>query len=156
MTENRISISFNPNDITEIMAAMKTLQEKLASKLIALDIPDKAALAKIKDKTIPFMEKIIQYLQTNPEFVPLFVDAEEIKKDYDAFVVLNNFLKPLAQITSNLDDTAVLCGSEAYTAGLAYYNAVKQAAKMNVPNAKPIYDDLSVRFVAQKATKKKV
>ena len=59
MTENRISISFNPNDITEIMAAMKTLQEKLASKLIALDIPDKAALAKIKDKTIPFMEKII-------------------------------------------------------------------------------------------------
>ena len=156
MTENRISISFNPNDISEIMAAMKTLQEKLASKLIALDATDKGALAKMKDKTIPFVEKAIQYMQTNPEFVPLFVSAEEMKKDYEAFTTLNNFLKPLAQITANLDDTAVLCGSEAYTAGLAYYNAVKQAAKMNVPNAKPIYDDLSVRFEAQKATKKKV
>jgi hypothetical protein len=39
-----------------------------------------------------------------------------------------------------------MSGSEAYTAALAYYNSVKQAAKMNVPNAKSIYKDLKQRF----------
>jgi hypothetical protein len=40
----------------------------------------------------------------------------------------------------------MLAGSEAYIAALAYYNSVKQAAKMNVPGARAIYDDLSKRF----------
>jgi len=30
---------------------------------------------------------------------------------------------------------------------LAYYNSVKQAVKMDIPDATPIYDDLKQRFV---------
>jgi hypothetical protein len=32
-------------------------------------------------------------------------------------------------------------------AALSYFNSVKMAVKMNVPNAKVIYEDLSKRFV---------
>jgi hypothetical protein len=46
----------------------------------------------------------------------------------------------------NLRDTQMLAGSDAYTAALAYYNSVKQAAKMNVPNAKTIQEELGKRF----------
>ena len=81
--------------------------------------------------------------------------TNEMKKDFDAFSILNNFLRPLAQITRNLEDTAMLCGSEAYSAGLIYYGSVKQAAKVNVPKAKAIADDLSTRFESQKVKKKK-
>lgn len=89
----------------------------------------------------------------NPEFLPAFVDVAEMLKDFTGFNVLNGFLRPLQQITRNLDDTATLCGSEAILASLAYYNSVKQAVKMNVPKASAIYDDLSQRFEAQKARK---
>ena len=109
----------------------------------------------MKDKSVPFLEKIIQYIESNPEFVPVFLNTAEMKKDFNAFTVLNNFLRPLAQITRNLEDTAMLCGSEAYSAGLIYYGSVKQAAKVNVPKAKAVADDLSVRFEAQKVSKKK-
>ncbi len=44
-----------------------------------------------------------------------------------------------------------MCGSEAYLGALAFYNSVKQAKRMNVPDADAVYTDLSVRFEAQKA-----
>lgn len=78
-----------------------------------------------------------------------------MKTDFQAFNALNNILRPLMQITKNLDDTATLCGSEAILAALAYYNSVKQGVKMNVPNAKAVYDDLSARFDAQKGRRAK-
>jgi hypothetical protein len=42
-----------------------------------------------------------------------------------------------------------LSGSEAYVASLAFYNSVKQAARINVPGAKAIAEDLKLRFARQ-------
>ncbi|HRH45953.1 MAG TPA: hypothetical protein PKY82_30200 [Pyrinomonadaceae bacterium] len=154
MNENRISLTLSEADRIAITQAMQTLLETLQPHLIALDVANKRALAKMKDKSVPFVEKAIQYAKSNPEFVPPYLDVAEMEVDYKAFGDLNNLLRALSQIVANLDDTAVLCGSEAYVAALAYYNSVGQAAKLNVPNAKAIYEDLSVRFEAQKTTKK--
>lgn len=97
------------------------------------------------------MDKAMQYMQSNPDFVPAFVSVEEAENDYAAFTDLREFLRPVAQITDNLDDTAVLAGSEAWQAALAFYNSVKAAAKMGVPNASAIYEDLRPRFEQQRA-----
>jgi hypothetical protein len=155
MNENSISLDIKESDVIEITKAIQVLAEKLQPLLIALEASDRQSLAKMKDKSVPFLEKIIQYIESNPEFVPIFLNTDEMKKDFNAFTVLNNFLRPLAQITRNLEDTAMLCGSEAYSAGLIYYGSVKQAAKVNVPKAKAVADDLSVRFEAQKVRKNK-
>ncbi len=155
MNENRISLDIKQADIDAINQAIQTLATKLQPLLIALEANDRQSIAKMKDKSVPFLEKIIQYVGVNPEFVPVFLNTDEMKKDFDAFSILNNFLRPLAQITRNLEDTAMLCGSEAYSAGLIYYGSVKQAAKVNVPKAKAIADDLSTRFESQKVKKKK-
>jgi hypothetical protein len=155
MNENSISLDIKESDVVEITKAIQVLAEKLQPLLIALEASDRQSLAKMKDKSVPFIEKIIQYIESNPEFVPIFLNTDEMKKDFNAFTILNNFLRPLAQITRNLEDTAMLCGSEAYSAGLIYYSSVKQAAKVNVPKAKAVADDLSVRFEAQKVSKKK-
>jgi hypothetical protein len=155
MTENRISINLTQSEIDKINTAIKTLTDALQPYLIALEAEDKASLPKMKDKTIAFAEKASQYMQNNPEFTPPYLDVNEFKKDYHAFNILNQFLKPLVQLVSNLEDTSVLCGSEALQSTLLYYNSIKMGAKGNVPGAKAIYDDLSVRFEAQKALKKK-
>lgn len=155
MNENRVSISLSQADITAINAAIATLAEKFQPILIGLEADDKKNLAKLGEKSVSFVEKSMQYAESNAEFLPAFIDAAEMKKDFAAFNVLNGFLRPLLQITKNLDDTATVCGSEAILASLAYYNSVRQAAKMSVPNASAIYDDLSQRFEAQKAPKNK-
>ena len=113
MNENRISIQISNADAKAINDAIAVINEKLQPILIALDAGDKRNLAKIGEKSVSFVDKIIQYAETNAEFLPAFVDVAEMKKDYEAFNTLNGFLRPLMQITKNLDDTATLCGSEA-------------------------------------------
>lgn len=149
--QDNISIELTPTEINTINAAIQTIQTTLEPHLVALDAKDKSGMAKMGDKSAAFVGKALDYMKSNPEFIPNFVDAAELDKDYKGFTVLNDFLRPLAQITDNLEDTAFLCGSDTYRGTLNYYDAVKQAAKMNVPNAKAIYEDLKVRFEAQKA-----
>ena len=155
MAENRVSITISAADVVEITKAIEVLSDKLAPILIALTADDRQSMAKIKDATIPFMEKIVQYLESNPEFAPPYLDKDETKKDFAAFTVLNAFIRPLSQITRNLEDTAMLCGSEAYANGRSYYKSVVNASDLNVLGAKAIYDDLKVRFESQKAKLKK-
>jgi hypothetical protein len=59
---------------------------------------------------------------------------------------LLKIFRPLHQLTSNLDDTILQSNSEAYTASLTYYSAVKSAMKAGEPGAKTIYEDLKERF----------
>jgi hypothetical protein len=151
MNENRINLAISAADKTAIEPALDTLKTLLSPMLIALNPDDKKSLAKMKDKSLPFVEKALQYADTNPEFVPAYLDIGEADKDLAAFKVLNEFLRSLQQMVSNLEDTSTLAGSEAYQAALAYYASVGSAVKLNVPNAQAIYDDLSVRFKQQKA-----
>lgn len=100
----------------------------------------------MSDRTTPFVEKVLNYSVSNPSFSPKYLNIDDLKIDLEAVNTLNQIFRPLSQIVSGLDDTILLSGSEAYTAALSYYNSVKQAAKMNVQEAKPIYEELSKRF----------
>jgi len=155
MSENRISIDFTEADISDITAAIKTLQSKLIEKLIALSKEDKQSVPRVKDKAVPFMRKGLEYMVSHPEFIPAYLDVAEVNKDFNAFDVINGLLRQINPTVSNMEDTAFLCGSEAYLGVLNYYNNVKLAAKMNVPDAKAIYEDLSSYFDAQKVKTEK-
>lgn len=150
MIENRISIEWSEAELNEIRTAINTLVRLLAPKLIALSAEAKKRLPKISDDSLPFNEKVAQYVVSNPEFLPLFRTAGEFLKDLAAFKELRGFIRLLEQLYSNLQDTSILAGSEADEFARAYYAAVGQAAKMGVPNAQAIYDDLSTRFQAQR------
>ena len=143
--DNRIAIQIPEADVTEINAAIETLKTKLQPYLIALTPEDRKMLPKMSDKTIPFVDKALDYAQNSPQFAPQYMNVPEMKIDLDALNTLTEFYRPLEQIISGFDDTMMLSGSEAYIAALSYYNSVKMAAKMNVPAAKPIYDDLKER-----------
>ncbi len=84
------------------------------------------------------------------QFAPSYLNVEELKTDLQAVTDLTQIFRPIEQLCENLNDTITQAGSEAYIASLAYYNSVKQAAKMNIPDAKTIFNDLKIRF--EKAT----
>ena len=48
------------------------------------------------DKTIPFVEKVIEYASSNPEFIPSFMDLQELKNDFAAVMVLSQMFRPIS------------------------------------------------------------
>lgn len=144
--ENVVSIQIPDKEWKEIQALVKSVREKLDAYLISLKPEERKGLAKMSDKTLPFVEKVTEYVKSHPEFVPVYLQTKELLIDVKAYNDLIQVYRQIEQLCSRLDDTVMLSGSEAYVAALAYYNSVKQAAKMNVPNAKNIYKDLKARF----------
>ncbi|HEX9650939.1 MAG TPA: hypothetical protein VGA21_10285 [Cyclobacteriaceae bacterium] len=154
--ENRISLKISADDQTEITTAITTLVNKLGPHLKALSAEDRRQLVKMGDSNVPFVEKALDYALSNPEFAPPYLKVDELMIDVEGVTLLTNYLRLLEQMVSNLKDSITLAGSEAMAGALTYYNSCKQAAKMNVPNAKSILDDLAKRFKGQGRTHEEV
>jgi len=149
--DNLVSIQIPAEDQDAIRAALTVLDEKLQPFLIALTKEEKKGLPKMRDKSIPFVEKAVEYAEGNPSLVPGFLDVNEMKTDFRAVTLLTEFFRLVEKLYQTLDDTILLSGSEAYKAALNFYKTVKQAAKSGIPGAQVIYDDLKQRFERSKA-----
>lgn len=145
-TENVISIEIPEADLQAVKDALSTIQTTLAPYLLALTPEQRKTIPKMSDGTEPFVGKVMDYATADAQFAPPYMNVPEMKKDFDASSQLLPLLRIVEQISSNLNDTVMMAGSEAYIAALSYYNSVKMATKMNVPGAKPIHDDLKKRF----------
>ena len=151
--ENQVSITIPSDEIKQINEAFKLIAGILKKYTIALSPEERRKKAKMGNKTIAFVEKIMKYTLSNPEFIPTHLKIDELNIDFIAADVMTNMFRSSSQITNELNDTILLCGSEAYTATLMYYNAVKQATKDGVPGAKTIYEDLKKQFEKIKSVK---
>lgn len=146
--ENKIDFKLPETVVTEALTAVNNAVNVLKPYLVALSADERRALPKMSDGTQPFVQKCLEYCVNDPQFVPPFLDMEGFTDDMNAWNQLMSIFRPVQQLYTNLDDTTMEAGSESYVAALSYYNSVKQAAKMNIPGAKPIFDDLKKRFAA--------
>ena len=106
------------------------------------------------DKTVNTVIKVKSYTETNPEFMPKYMEREEFLKDENLVVQLSPVANLLEQLHSDVADTAMLAGSEAIGSAMLYYGTVREAALRGVPAAKPIYEDLRASFSRRSAKKK--
>ncbi|MEQ9302195.1 MAG: hypothetical protein RIF33_26680 [Cyclobacteriaceae bacterium] len=146
--ENVISIEIPSADLQAVKDALATIQTTLAPYVLALTPEQRKTIPKMSDGTEPFVAKVMDYATSDPQFAPPYMDVPEMKKDFDAVTQLLPILRIVDQLEDNISDTTMMAGSEAYVAALSYYNSVKMAAKLNIPGAKAIYDDLKKRFEA--------
>ena len=151
-TTNRISLDIPAADQADIQAAIQTLQAKLLPHLLDLSAQDRRELPKMGDRTLAFVGRALDYAQTNPALCPAYLDVPEFARDLGSVNQLQGMLRPLQQINDMLDDTALAAGSDAYSAALAFYQAVKGAARSKVPGAAVIADDLSRQFPGRGAS----
>ena len=147
--ENRVSIIIPPEVKQSVLQKLTEVDELLKPFLIALKPEERQSIPKMADGSAPFVGKTIGYCKTNPQFMPSYVNIPELEIDFKAVTDLTEFTYLCYKLRDGLKDTIVLSGSEAYVAALSYYNSVKNAAKMNVPGAKAIYEDLKKRFENQ-------
>ncbi|SHN35115.1 hypothetical protein SAMN04488057_1253 [Cyclobacterium lianum] len=145
-TNNSISIQIPEAELTSIREALNTLKTTLGPYLIALTPAQRQTVPKMSDGTIPFVEKAMEYAQADGQFLPPYVQLQEMEKDWMTVKNLMPVLRDLQQLESNLNDSVMMAGSEAYVGALSYYNSVKYGARINVADAKVIYEDLRQRF----------
>lgn len=142
---NQISATLTPEDMQEIMDAIGVLQRKLPF-LINMTLDERRTHLKMGDRSVPFVGKSLDYSQTNNHLVPPFLDVTEFDKDMVLINQLTQIERPLLSLAEGINDTKLLAGSEAFSAALLFYQAVKLAAQMNIPGVKSIYEDLRARF----------
>jgi len=143
--ENKVSVTISEEAINNINEAIKTIIQNLPD-LINLTQEERQTIPKMGDKTVAFVSKNLEYAKQNPRVVPAFLNMPEFEKDVVAVTDLQKVLIPLEQLYEKLNDTTLQAGSEAYTAALIFYYAIKGAAKAGEPGVKTVYDDLQSRF----------
>lgn len=152
-TKNQISVEIPASIITEVTQKLQDCKTLLTPYLQALTPADRESIFKMGDKTVATVQKVKDYLVTNPEFAPAYMDSAEFLKDEAVVTSLTPIGNLAKQLSSDLNDTIMLAGGEAVLSALLYYGTVKEASAKGVATAKPIYDDLSKRFAKRASSK---
>ena len=148
--ENLISTTIPADELADITSKLNAVNALLAKYLLFNLTPsDRLELSKMGDKTIAFVNKALEYAESNPTLVPAYLDMAEAKKDYALSQDLNTILKIVSTLERALEDTTMVAGSEAYNAALVFYNSVKGASRVNVPGSEAVYNDLQQRFAVK-------
>lgn len=137
-------------EVTEaMMAEFKQDIEKIKAKFpwfISLTTEERNASVRIGDKSNTLVLKVLEYSDAHPEFMPSYIDTAELKKDFKLWEDLSTMGRVSSLLTDLINDTGIQAGNEAMEAALAYYGAVREAAKRGAPEAQTIYNDLKARF----------
>lgn len=151
--QNTIAVQIPADKLKDLMDKLTAIQTELQPYVVSLTAEERRTLLKMSDKTIAFVSKVQEYTKTNGQFVPGFMSTADFDTDIKAVDDLTPLLKLAEQISDNISDTVMLSGSEAYVAALMYYNAIKQADKNGIPDARTIYADLQQRFPGRPSRK---
>ena len=146
MTENRISLSVSDDKKARIAALVAQLVAEVKDLYTQMSKEEIKSLAKMGDGRIPFVEKVAVHAAANSQFVPPFGDVPEFQIDLQAFKDGREIVSPLRQIVNNLENTTMISGSEAWDFARNFYKSIQYHAKMGVPDAQTIYDDLRPLF----------
>jgi hypothetical protein len=146
---NRISIVIPQKDINDATDLINQGFNKIKPYLIeALSQDEMGGIAKLGEKSEPFVSKGIEFANTNADLVPRRCDVAEAEKDFDVFEALRPLDILVAQYALRLSQTRVIAGSEALDCINDFYKSVQQDAKDGVAAAIPIYNELKVRYAA--------
>ncbi|WP_395139873.1 hypothetical protein [Armatimonas sp.] len=143
---DEVSWNLTPAEQIEVDTAIATLQRVLGPKFKHLTPQDRQERPKMGDKTVAFVEKVLEYAESHPQFLPPYVEHAALVVDVTGVVALSPLAHALSALAVGAEDTRMLAGSEAYTAALAYYQSVKTAARRKIPGAEALYRDLAERF----------
>ena len=144
--ENQVSVQLSEEEKTQLKGHIEGMIAILESKLHTLIPEEKRDLPKMGDKTVAFVEKALEYGEQYPNYMPGFINVPEAKNDFETVRLLRNMHTPLTRLTHEIDDTMTLAGSEAYSAALAIYKVLKNAASMGQAGAQEAAIELKNRF----------
>jgi hypothetical protein len=139
--------------LTQIHTQISGILTSLQPYVTALTPQERRDMLKMGDKSLAFVEKAHGYAHENAALVPNYLDMVAFDVDFNDAHGLWTILNLVKQLEESLEDTVMTAGSEAFHTALVFYNAAQQAAKLDVPGAKAIYEDLKTRFPGGKRSR---
>jgi hypothetical protein len=146
MNSNIHNQSIPQDKLEETLRKIDEASNILRQYLHTLTVEDRQTIFKMGDKSLAFVEKTSELAGSNPQFCPPYFSLAKLHIDLDDATGLRTLSNRLQQFSREIDDTMMLAGHEALTQSLTFYNAVKQAARDNIPGAQPLFDELKKRF----------
>ena len=144
--EDRFSFHLSDEESAQIEGAIQTLATVLEPKLLTLTPDERKELPKMGDKTVAFVEKAVEYGEEYPQYIPDFIDVPEAKADFDAVKDIRNYFNQILRLSTEMEDSMLIAGSEAYSSALSIYKVLKNAASMGQPGAEQAAEELAKRF----------
>ena len=62
----------------------------------------------MRDKTVPFVDKALEYTEINSELVPGYVNVKKMRMDFNAVGILTELFRRIEKLYDTLDDTLLL------------------------------------------------
>lgn len=147
---NLISVEIPESVLASVRAHIVAINTELNPYLPDIAPSMLEGLAKMSDGREPFVGKALEFAENNAQFAPPFMDVPELKKDLQAYRDFTPIFFELEQITNRVKVAYTAAGSEAFTVSLTFYNTLKQAAKIGIAAAKPLYEALRPLFERKK------
>ncbi|MFZ4411698.1 MAG: hypothetical protein ACOYOV_01345 [Bacteroidales bacterium] len=144
--DDLISLELSIDEISQIDNSLTAIEAVIATKVIALQSEERSQYGRVGESTQVWISKIYDYMMSKPELLPAFINVTEFNKDLKARMSILPRIARLNSIVNGLEDTSILLGADLYNAAIAYYRNIKLLAKQNIPGAKLIYEDLSLKF----------
>jgi len=151
ITINRLNLVMTDTDITDVKKSLTNIHGKMPF-LIGLTTDERVTLPKISENNKVFVGDSINALVNNAPMLPSYLNVGDIKNDLMLYEQLDELEMLALQLVEKIQDTRMLCGSEAYVSSLAAYRLFEAAAVAGIPGADSIYDALKQRFAGQGPT----
>jgi hypothetical protein len=120
--------------------------EALMPFLVGLTPVERKRLLKIHRGNRLFVSDAMKAGDQMPELLPNFVNAAELKKDFDLNEQLVLLELQLASLLSKIRDTKTVTGNEAMVNALAIYRSSEAGAEQGVEGADVVFERLKERW----------
>ena len=152
---NRVSLVIPQKAIDDANGFFKQGFDILKPYLIAaLSKEEFDAIAKVGDKSEPYVNDGIELGKANPNLVPRKCDMAEAERDFSVYEILQSSDVLIEQIAQTIKSTRTVAGAEALDCINKFYYNVKSDAEDGIAEAIPVYDVLKVRYAANGKRKK--
>ena len=143
MSQHLISLTLSDNDLIEIDAALKTLEDHFAGFLV-LSPEERRTIPKMGDKTEAFCRQTLTVATQNTQAIPANLDIVDAQADLATLDKLRPRLHRLRELLSRAEDTDMALGSDIYSFSLDAYASLKIAGKGT--GLETLRQAMSIRF----------
>ena len=151
-TKHQPLVAIPQEVIDQVTQKLEECRDLMHPYMQGLPAKQRMSMFKMGNLSQAIVAKTKSYMKTNPEFIPYYLDQNDFYRDE----LIARQLQPIAnlskQLSTDINDTAMLAGSNTMKKVQMYYGQVLEGFKKGVESSRVIYEDLSKRFAKQKRT----
>lgn len=124
MTQNLITLTMTPDELTAIDAAIEQLETRLHG-LVDLTTAQRRSAPKMGLKSEQFARQALQTMELNPKVVPEGVDLADAKADLLTLDQMRPRFERLQRLAKRASDSEMALGSDVMATALEGYSLIK-------------------------------